>query len=113
MTTTTPRSMTRTQFATLRAQQWFDAGWCAAAAADVLTHPGSDTAKVRQARRLPRPGTACAVTSTDPQRSTVSNLAVSVRAIAPRTHVASVRGSCPGHLLKSLSTSTPKGSNGS
>lgn len=53
------------------------------------------------------------MTSTDPQRSTVSNLAVSVRAIAPRTHVASVRGSYPGHLLKSLSTSTPKGSNGS
>lgn len=51
MTTTTPRSMTRTQFATLRAQQWFDAGWCAAAAADVLTHPGSDTAKVRRALR--------------------------------------------------------------
>lgn len=53
------------------------------------------------------------MTSTDSQRSTVSNLAVSVRAIAPRTYVASVRGSYPGHLLKSLSTSTPKGSNGS
>uniref|UniRef100_A0A5Q5BTC1 Uncharacterized protein n=2 Tax=unclassified Mycobacterium TaxID=2642494 RepID=A0A5Q5BTC1_MYCSS len=45
------RSMTRTQFSQQKAQRWFDAGCCAAAAADVLTHPGSDTAKVRRALR--------------------------------------------------------------
>lgn len=43
--------MTRNQFAVIRAQRWYDAGWCAAAAADVLSHPGSDLAKVRRALR--------------------------------------------------------------
>lgn len=43
--------MTRKQFAVIKAQRWYDAGWCAAAAADVLTHPGSDLAKVRHVLR--------------------------------------------------------------
>ncbi|MDO2396051.1 hypothetical protein QRB38_19955 [Mycobacterium avium subsp. hominissuis] len=43
--------MTRSQFAVIKAQRWYDAGWCAAAAADVLNHPGSDLAKVRRALR--------------------------------------------------------------
>ena len=47
----TPRSTTRTQFSRQKAQRWFDAGWGAAATADILTHPGSDTAKVRGALR--------------------------------------------------------------
>ncbi|MCB1286366.1 MAG: hypothetical protein KDB47_01390 [Mycobacterium sp.] len=48
---TTNRSMTRAQFTAIKAQRWFDSGWCAAAAADIATHPGSDTAKVRRALR--------------------------------------------------------------
>lgn len=38
-------------FAAVKARRWFDSGWCAAAAAEILTHPGSDTAKVRRALR--------------------------------------------------------------
>lgn len=45
------RLMTRREFAAMKATRWFDAGWCAGAAADVLGHPGSDTAKVRRALR--------------------------------------------------------------
>jgi hypothetical protein len=48
---TPARTMTRSEFAQLKAQRWFDFGWCAAAVADVLNHPGSDTAKVRRAMR--------------------------------------------------------------
>lgn len=44
-------TMTRSQFTALKAQRWFDSGWCAAAAADVLTHPSSDTAEARLALR--------------------------------------------------------------
>jgi hypothetical protein len=48
---TPTRTMTRSEFAQLKAQRWFDSGWCAAAAADVLNHPGSDTAKVQRSMR--------------------------------------------------------------
>jgi DNA-binding IclR family transcriptional regulator len=48
---TATASSGRSGFAALRARRWFDSGWCAAAATEILSHPGSDTAKVRRALR--------------------------------------------------------------
>jgi len=48
---TATASSGRSGFTALKARRWYDSGWCAAAATEILTHPGSDTAKVRRALR--------------------------------------------------------------
>ncbi|WP_006243938.1 hypothetical protein [Mycolicibacterium tusciae] len=48
---TATASSGRSGFTALKARRWYDSGWCAAAATEILIHPGSDTAKVRRALR--------------------------------------------------------------